>query len=255
MLSIIIIILLISIIILIQKKAQIANNVSEIQRDYEQKIYELKIAYDNELKIKTKQALDRSRYTLKGNISEIFCPFHKGFPYMAADCTFVGKPIDFIIFNNLEAYREGQKTIDDIEIIFVEVKSNHQASLSKVQDAIQKAVQKGKVKFETYKYDELTIQQSKIAVNQIETNIDVVKPLDLSELDKKYDKSEATSEIMARRREYPRHSKTWSKEEENMMINKITEGFNLNNLSILFGRSCTALTIKLNALGVDIQDI
>lgn len=117
--------------------------------------------YHQGIKSPIKHALASSRNSFKREFGEIFCPFQNGFSYNVRDCRFIGHPIDYIIFNNLEAYREGQKEIDDIEIIFVEVKTTHSANLSKVQKAIEYAIANKKVKFKTYKYDEDTINKAK----------------------------------------------------------------------------------------------
>ncbi|WP_083813366.1 Holliday junction resolvase-like protein [Commensalibacter intestini] len=58
-------------------------------------------------------------------------------------------------------YSSLSKEIDDIEIIFVEVKATHSANLSKVQKAIEYAISNKRIKFKTYKYDDETINKAK----------------------------------------------------------------------------------------------
>ncbi|CAI3944342.1 Predicted secreted endonuclease distantly related to archaeal Holliday junction resolvase [Commensalibacter communis] len=127
----------------------------------EEKLKNLQNEYYRGIKLPIKQALTSSRNAFKREIGEIFCPFHEGFPYHPKDCTFIGNPIDYIIFNNLDGYRDGEKNIEDIEVIFFEVKTIHSAHLSKVQKAIKYAVENKKVKFKTYQYDEATINKGK----------------------------------------------------------------------------------------------
>ncbi|CAI3943022.1 Predicted secreted endonuclease distantly related to archaeal Holliday junction resolvase [Commensalibacter communis] len=110
----------------------------------------LKIKHKDKTVKATKQALTSSRNSFKRELGELFCPFQKGFPYKARDCIFIGNPIDYIIFNNLEAYRAGQKEIDEIEIVFFEVKATYSANLSKVQTAIEHTALAKKVQFQLY---------------------------------------------------------------------------------------------------------
>lgn len=136
----------------IEKNKEIKNLKEELKA--------LQNKYHQGIKSPIKHALASSRNSFKREFGEIFCPFQNGFSYNVRDCRFIGHPIDYIIFNNLEAYREGQKEIDDIEIIFVEVKTTHSANLSKVQKAIEYAISNKRVKFKTYKYDEDTINKA-----------------------------------------------------------------------------------------------
>lgn len=64
--------------------------------------------------------------------------------------------------NNLEAYREGQKEIDDIEIIFVDIQQTNSTGLSKVQNAINHAISNKRVKFKVYKYNDDIINTTNI---------------------------------------------------------------------------------------------
>lgn len=137
----------------IEKNKEIKNLKEELKA--------LQNKYHQGIKSPIKHALSSSRNSFKRELGEIFCPFQNGFSYNVRDCRFIGHPIDYIIFNNLEAYREGQKEIDDIEIIFIEVKTTHSANLSKVQKAIEYAISNKRVKFKTYKYDDDTINKAK----------------------------------------------------------------------------------------------
>lgn len=137
----------------IEKNKEIKNLKEELKA--------LQNKYHQGIKSPIKHALSSSRNSFKRELGEIFCPFQNGFSYNVRDCRFIGHPIDYIIFNNLEAYREGQKEIDDIEIIFIEVKTTHSANLSKVQNAINHAISNKRVKFKTYKYDDDTINKAK----------------------------------------------------------------------------------------------
>lgn len=157
--SVLILTLLIIIYLLISYKREADSNISR-EIYHQEEIDILKTRHEQELKEKRAYALICSRNSFKTELSEIFCPFQDGFPYKARDCIFIGNPIDYIIFNNLEAYREGKKEIDDIEIIFFEVKATYSAYLSKVQNAIDYTVLSKRVKFKTYNSQNLTNSQN-----------------------------------------------------------------------------------------------
>lgn len=252
-----ILVLLIVLILSIGSSAFLMNKNNKITKEYERKISDLNDLREKSNKEAAERALKASRNALKGNISEIFCPFHNGFPYKAADCTFSGKPIDFIIFNNLEEYREGEKSIDEIEIVFVEVKSNLKASLSKVQSAIKKAVEDGRVRFETYRYDENTVKASQISLEVVKPTAKTLELLDFSSIDKEENWSGSHKlKVINARRLSPRAYRKWFPEEEDLLIAKIDEGYNLEELSILFGRDCSALSKRLtDTLNIDIRDL
>ena len=45
-----------------------------------------------------KDAISRSRAVLGGQFSENLAPFLPDFPYKPNECSFLGKPIDFVVF-------------------------------------------------------------------------------------------------------------------------------------------------------------
>lgn len=86
-----------------------------------------------------KDATNRSRSIMQGQISEQLAPFLPGFPYEAADSRFIGKPVDFLVFKGLS-----NKQIE--EVIFVEVKTAN-SKLSKNEKDLKEAIQNKKVKW------------------------------------------------------------------------------------------------------------
>ncbi|MDI2111973.1 Holliday junction resolvase-like protein [Commensalibacter nepenthis] len=135
-------------------------------RILEENLHKLRTEYYKGIKLPIEHALTSSRNAFKRELGELFCPFHKGFPYHPKDCMFVGNPIDYIIFNNLDGYRDGEKNIEDVEIIFFEVKTTHSAHLSTIQKAIKYAIENKKIKFKTFQYDENTINKGKITLSE-----------------------------------------------------------------------------------------
>jgi predicted Holliday junction resolvase-like endonuclease len=84
-----------------------------------------------------KNAVNISRRVLKGKITEEICPLLPGFPYEAADMSFLGQPIDYICFNGYTDVRDANG--EDVELIFLDIKTGR-ATLSRPQRAIKEAV-------------------------------------------------------------------------------------------------------------------
>jgi len=91
-------------------------------------------------------AVNRSRAVLKGQISEQLAPYLPNFNYNSGECTFIGKPIDFIAFRGMD-----RGSVD--EVIFVEVKSGN-SKLSSIEREVKRAVEEGRVSFEEYRVDD-----------------------------------------------------------------------------------------------------
>ena len=95
-------------------------------------------------KSERKDAVNRSRAVLSGQMLEQVAPFLPDFPCNPADVRFVGKPIDFIAFPGAVS----NKPIS--EILFIEVKSGNSV-LSEREKEIKLAVEKGKVRYVEYR--------------------------------------------------------------------------------------------------------
>ena len=91
-----------------------------------------------------KDAVNRSRAVIGGQVAEQLAPFLPGFPCNPADCRFVGKPVDFVVFSGLS---EKNKVS---EIVFVEVKTGN-SSLSDREKQVKECVQKGNIRYEEYR--------------------------------------------------------------------------------------------------------
>ncbi|MEK6846664.1 MAG: Holliday junction resolvase-like protein [Nanoarchaeota archaeon] len=88
-------------------------------------------------------AIARSRAVLTGQFSEQIAPYLPGFLYSPTECKFIGKPVDFVVFNGLD-----DKNVK--EIVFVEVKSG-KSRLSGTENSVKDAVLNGKVKWAEYR--------------------------------------------------------------------------------------------------------
>ena len=108
---------------------------------------------DLESKIKeaTKKSNDAQRYVVKGKTAEQMAPLLPEFCNLfdPSDARFLGAPLDYIIYNGMSKFNNGENDVD-IEIVFLDTKTGN-ASLNKIQKAIEKAIIAGRVRFETLK--------------------------------------------------------------------------------------------------------
>ena len=97
-----------------------------------------------ELRFRMKlRSLSRSFDVKKGKIVEQLAPYLQSFPYDPHDARFIGNPVDFVVFDGLNAGR-------DVSIIFVEVKSG-KSSLNANERRIREAIDENRVKFEIFR--------------------------------------------------------------------------------------------------------
>lgn len=104
----------------------------------------VKTSVHSDRKKDRKDAINRSRAVLSGQMLEQVAPFLPDFPCNPADVRFVGKPIDFVAFPGAV----DNKPIS--EILFIEVKSGNSV-LSEREKEIKNAVLKGKVRYVEYR--------------------------------------------------------------------------------------------------------
>lgn len=102
------------------------------------------ICFFKKLRTIRKDTLKRSKAVRGGQTAEQFVPFMEDFPGNAADAKFLGKPVDFIVFDGLDAKDE----VD--EILFVEVKTGT-SRLSEREKSIRRAIENQKVRYVEYR--------------------------------------------------------------------------------------------------------
>lgn len=92
-----------------------------------------------------KDAVERSRAVLSGQISEQIAPWLPDFPVNPADARFIGKPVDFVAFSGAE-----DGTVR--EVIFIEVKTGRSA-LSPIEKSVKEAIIQGHVRWVEYRIE------------------------------------------------------------------------------------------------------
>jgi predicted Holliday junction resolvase-like endonuclease len=93
-----------------------------------------------------KDAISRSRSVLGGQFSENLAPYLPDFKYKPNECSFIGKPIDFIVF-------KGSDEKDINEVVFVEVKSG-KSKLNSQEKKLKETIENKRVKWEEYRIPE-----------------------------------------------------------------------------------------------------
>lgn len=117
------------------------------EHNHKAKIIKLKSEYEAKLVSERSKAVQKSKDVTRGHISQEFIPIFPDFPYNMSDCKFSGNPLDFLVFKGMSDLRDGKES--EIEIIFADVKTN-KAKRNKIQNAIKKAIESNKVRFETW---------------------------------------------------------------------------------------------------------
>jgi len=92
-----------------------------------------------------KDAVERSRAVISGQISEQIAPWLPDFPVNPSEARFIGKPVDFVAFSGAE---EG----DVREVVFIEVKTGR-STLSQTEKSVKEAIIQGHVRWVEYRIE------------------------------------------------------------------------------------------------------
>ena len=86
-----------------------------------------------------RDAVSQSRAVTRGQVFEQFAAYFPSFEFSPKDAQFIGKPVDFIVFDGLD---DGELR----RIVFVEIKTGD-AALSTRERRIREAIQRGRVEW------------------------------------------------------------------------------------------------------------
>lgn len=106
---------------------------------------EWKTKYEEKIR---RDVIKRSRATLKGRVGEQMAPLFPVFDYEPADARFIGSPVDYVIF-------EGHSEEEPEGITFADIKTGKTAKLTTLQRGFKKAIEQGKVGWETIHLGEI----------------------------------------------------------------------------------------------------
>jgi predicted Holliday junction resolvase-like endonuclease len=89
------------------------------------------------------QAQAHSRAVVRGQVVEQVAPLTDAFPWAPGDARFLGKPVDYVVFDGLGEIRRGER--DRLrEIVLVDVKTGR-AGLTRSERRIRACVDAGRV--------------------------------------------------------------------------------------------------------------
>lgn len=86
-----------------------------------------------------RDAISQSRAITRGQVFEQFAAYFPNFEFNPKDAQFLGKPVDFVVFDGLD---DGEVE----RIVFVEIKTGN-AALSTRERKIRDAIQRGRVEW------------------------------------------------------------------------------------------------------------
>jgi len=99
-----------------------------------------KVVFLKKIKTHRKSAVQKSRSVLLGQVSEQIAPLLPNFPYNYKDVMFMGKWVDYIVFDWLSEWNVDQ-------VVFLEVKTGR-SGLNKNERMIKNAIERGNVEYE-----------------------------------------------------------------------------------------------------------
>ncbi len=102
-----------------------------------------KIYFFIKVKKQRQDAVNRSRNVVMGHVNEKIAPLLPNFPYHYKDLTFLGKGIDYIVFDGL-SHGNLQK------IVFLEIKSGT-STLNRNETMIKQCIEKGNIEYEIFR--------------------------------------------------------------------------------------------------------
>lgn len=160
LLTLLVIILLIALFLVIKQLLALKQVISQQAINFanaEQRMAEQQLRHVEELETAVtkakKKSLDAQRNFVRGQVGEHFTPFMPDFPYNPTACQFLGKPIDYVIFQNVSECVEGLVGISEVQIILADVKTGN-SRLTKSQEVIKKAIANGQVYFREFRLKE-----------------------------------------------------------------------------------------------------
>src|SRR6478672_1494961 len=175
-------------------------------REYESKIEILKEEHQQAIKEVRNRSLDGSRAVIKGKIAEQLAPVLPNFKYLPSDARFIGEPVDYIVFNGYTDIKDNGGDESNLEVVILDIKTG-QSSLSQLQQAIARAINAGRVRFEVVRPQ----------INEQQPPKNENTSLQQASLQKNYS-------IEDIRKTYPRAYEPWTREEDERLKQRYQQG-------------------------------
>lgn len=116
-------------------------------RELLRKEYELKFQEEKSKLVATERAdaIKQSRAVNRGLVAEQLAPHMPNFPYSPKDCHFIGSPLDYLVFDGLDA---GELR----RIVFLEVKTGRSQPNAR-EKQVRAAVEEARVQYDVFRLD------------------------------------------------------------------------------------------------------
>lgn len=235
---------------------------TDLIQTHEAALAELKLNQKKDIDQAKKKSVDTSRSVIKGQIAEQIAPYLPNFKYLPSDARFIGDPIDFLVINGYTNFKDGQGSPDNLEVVLIDIKSG-KAQLSQGQEAIQRTVRAGRVRFETIRInlDQLNLDQRILEKPPVETQmleLPTALPEPLGD-DQANSQEEAldqpgvssfqrSQEIAKIRRRHPRAYEPWEDKEDFQLGQWFQQGQTIEQLATQFQRQPSAIESRLRKL-------
>jgi len=201
-------------------------------KEHESQIQILKEQHQQALKEARNRSLDGSRSVIKGKIAEQLAPLLPNFKYLPSDARFIGDPIDYIVFNGYTQIKDNGASESNLEIVILDVKTG-QASLSQFQQAIARAIDAGRVRFEVIR-PETSYQQPLTNQNNSSRQDLLQKAYSVKDIQKTYSRSYTP----------------WTNDEDERLKKRYKQGATINDLVNEFQRKPGGIRSRLKKLGL-----
>jgi len=201
-------------------------------KEHESQIQILKEQHQQALKEARNRSLDGSRSVIKGKIAEQLAPLLPNFKYLPSDARFIGDPIDYIVFNGYTQIKDNGASESNLEIVILDVKTG-QASLSQFQQAIARAIDAGRVRFEVIR-PETSYQQ----------------PLTSRDNSSRQDLLQKAHSVKDIQKTYSHSYTPWTNDEDERLKKRYKQGATINDLVNEFQRKPGGIRSRLKKLGL-----
>ncbi len=223
---------------------QVQTSREKLIRSYEAKLRQMQANQKENIQRARKESVAQSRNVLRGKMAEQLAPLLPGFDYLPADARFLGDPVDYVVFDGYAAMRDANLDDADLEVVILDVKHGR-SKLSTGQQAIAKAIEAGRVRFEVVRVNEEG-EVSTYAWHSEDTP-DQNQRNGSNNGTQKDEEDEAYREKV--REEYPRAYEKWYPEEDRWVVAQFNEGRNIDQLAHALKRRPNAVKIRLENLG------
>jgi predicted Holliday junction resolvase-like endonuclease len=256
------VVLAVALLYLFQQLRKSQSKVENVIKNYEGQLRDINIKYQREIEKARQQSVEASRRSIKGQIAEQLAPLLPGFPYLPSDSHFIGDPVDYIVFNGYTEFKERHSSNDNFELVIIDIKQN-KAHLSKGQKQIAKAIEAGKVRFETIRiFDDGMIEThswdsstKKESITPAESKpVEVRSKVEVSPTVPEPDSLENIPEWYRNMalflQKYPKAYEPWDEADDNMLKEKYQAGMNMNELANLLKRNLGKIRSRLKEKGL-----